>query len=274
MNVATTYKNALLKEGRDVLYEVTTRLYQGRRLRPDIYFENNPHLGKRKYNRVFNDSQRHFLEWNQSPNLYDINFTAKNFDVELHIALQRHACGIEQSHCSSLQGLREKINQFEELVDNRDSPYNLSASKNCIIDKLGELLQLYFGILQDLEEETGDDLTSVKQGIRRRMIQRKLAMNPDNSSETSEVWTTKQMVTAGAAGLGMGLAALGYLPPTAGTPYDNNSRTSGSRPTTSTSSEELTLAETMQLGMRNIQRGVSVYNALGSLFDSMKDDAA
>lgn len=241
MSANSSFRDAVVDDGRYVLYQVTTRLYQGESLRPDIFFQKNASLRHKDYNRIFNADQRNTIKDSGMPVDYNIKLGASKFDVSIHALLAEHTCGLPANH-----SLYQKIKQVKNLrnkVVHPDEPiYDSQITSNSTFtntdgnlnEKLQELLILYNDIIENLENMTNDNLHLVKVGIERRINQRKQqpktfsqeqTMTTRQSEDKSNDMPTWGKVAIGVAiGAGVGAGAAALIGSLAGKSNDNQTK--------------------------------------------------
>ncbi|KAK8736085.1 hypothetical protein OTU49_005228 [Cherax quadricarinatus] len=154
------WDQAVLKQGQFVMYEVTTRLYQGGCLRPDRYWKM---LGpsEQSYKEYFSYDQRKVLiPFNELEN-YDIQVAAREFDISLHWAVQRKFCNLVKS-----QPLYKRLQTLVTMRNNichRHDDSDISSSE--LTTRLEQLLQLCQEILEYLERKAEVDLEHIKKVV-------------------------------------------------------------------------------------------------------------
>lgn len=198
MRAKSSFRDAVLEDGRFVLYQVTYRLYEGNNLRPDVYFQRNEYLRRKDYNKIFNDGQREIIEESGMEEDYDIKSGALCFDVCLHALLAKHVCGLTKDH--PLYKKVQKVKDIRNIVSHPHEPINvgqqisqssIDISDGNLNEKLEELRMLYGSIINDLEDITDDNLNSIKMEIDNMIKLRKLPTR----QETETVYVTREMPT-------------------------------------------------------------------------------
>ncbi|XP_053644753.2 uncharacterized protein [Cherax quadricarinatus] len=169
------WQDAVQEEGQRVMYQVTTRLYQGKNLRPDYYWVENINSNQ-AYKKYFNNDQRQILESFHDSQNYDIEIAAREFDISLHWAVQQKFCKLNRLEV--LYGYLERLVNMRNTNSHRSDHSGIPTSD--LKEQLEELLKLCLDILSNLEDRTSDDLSSVKRDIR-NSINKRLLMLPKST---------------------------------------------------------------------------------------------
>lgn len=160
--MSLTWQQALWDEGTDVMYEVTVQLYPG-----NISPQN---ILKKDYCQVFNSYQRTILEsWTDS-GIFDISSLAKNFDISLHFAVQKHVCKVWK-HESLFNNVKNLVALRNKAAHHVNAYRPISVDDN---EELDDLLQLCIDILEDLEDCTNTLQIEKKHKIQNSIERRKI----------------------------------------------------------------------------------------------------
>ncbi len=147
MNNAKILQDAIIKNGKCVLQEVTSILYKGGFCRPDVYFEHA------LYKNLFDEQQRQVIEKSGYKYLYNMKTAGDKLDLIIHFKLIERACDL--TPYDSLYMLSLKL--IDKLND------NLNAITNKMLnDNLDDLCNICIKILSTLETDYNIDLSTKK----------------------------------------------------------------------------------------------------------------
>lgn len=156
------WQEALWEEGIEVMYEVTVQLYPGN-IPPRNILKND-------YNKFFDLSQRAILDSWEENGFFEISSLAKQFDISLHFAVQKHVCNIWKH-----KSLFENVKNLNDMRNKAAHSVNLfQPTSNDENEELDEVLQLCLDILEDLEECTGSFQTMKKRKIQSSIERKKI----------------------------------------------------------------------------------------------------
>lgn len=177
----------MFDEGRKVMYEVTVQLYPGN-IPPRSFLKND-------YFKFFDSDQRATLESWKENGFFEISSLAKQFDISLHFAVQKHVCKIweQKSLFKNVKALTEKRNKVAHSVDLFEAFESLlQPSSNVENEELDNVLQLCLDILEDLEECTGSSQIVTKHEIQNSIERKKYSVNQIGSQVKPYSFATHQ----------------------------------------------------------------------------------